>query len=130
MLKYSNKEDVVMADWVLGCNKRKHVDYKQKKNSAFKEKPKCKDKMDGSHAQLGADNQAFLISNPIGVSDKAFSDSTEETKRTQALGKNMGLYAQNEVDIVNVLANFHMEKRIGRSELVLEAKRVGKEEIG
>ena len=37
----------------------------------------------------------------------------EEAKRTWALGKSLGLYAQNEDDVVNALPELHMEKEDG-----------------
>ena len=71
------------------------MDYILKKKNATKSKSKCNDKMIGSDVQLGADNQTCVVTNPVGVSDKANFDSKGEAKHTWAFGKSLGLYAHN-----------------------------------
>ena len=47
----------------------------------------------------------------------------EEAKCTWALGKSLGLYAQNEDDVVNALAELQMEKKDGKKRARARGKR-------
>ena len=73
---------MALADLVLDCKLKNKFDNSLKRKHTFS---KYKDKLDCSQANVEADNQIHFT-NPKDFSDKDLSDSTEEAKRTWALG--------------------------------------------
>ena len=55
-------------------------------------------------------NQAIVATNLKNDCEKAYSNPVEETNCTWDLGKKLGLYAENEQDIINALTDIHVVK--------------------
>ena len=119
VLTDSAHDDLVLADLVLECKFKKQFDNSLKKKHTSS---KCKDKFDDSQVNAEADIQIHFT-NQEGVSGKALSNSKEEARCTWDLGKSLGLFAQNEDDVVNAFAELHMEKEDGTKQARARGKR-------
>ena len=106
----SSLEDVVLAEMALKCRKKKQFGFCKKNKD--KDKATSSEKDNVSHVPLDEDiiNQAIVVTNLRNDCEKAYSIPVEEAKRTWDLGKKLGLYAENEQDVINALTDIHVVK--------------------
>ena len=110
-----SKEDVALAEISLKCKRKKKSDNDMKKKNKDKAKFKRKARMSSTNESLRKENtdQTFVVTNPMGISDKANFNHAEEVKCTWDLGKSLGLYASNDDDVINALTILHMGNEEG-----------------
>ena len=111
-VRSSIDDDMVLADFVLKSKRQKVLGYAANEDNNDIVMPICSAKENISIMPFDGEttNQTNVSTNPRNTHEKAYSDCVEETKRTWDLGTKIGLYAENEHDVINALANLHMDK--------------------
>ena len=111
----SRNEELVLAKLVLQCKRKKQSNHVMKVNNLKIANINSIYKTYKSKVPTRENNsaQAIVATNLASINDKAKSDNAEEAKCTWEIGKSLGLYARNDDEDINALADMHMEKEDG-----------------